>query len=191
MGSDPTMSRLPAAPTGAPLRRAAIALLALGLVGCDHATKAMAEVSLGPLPGRALGLAFGGKVGLRLTSNPDVAFSLLGRLGVPHGPGFLVALALLVTVALAGVWWARARRGEATSTDHVGFALVLAGAAGNALDRAVRGHVVDFLQVGPWPVFNVADVVVVVGLGLLGLSAARAALRGRTTGNARDPLRRT
>lgn len=181
------MSSPDAAPRGALLRRLALALLALGLVGCDHATKAMAEVSLGALPDHALALGFGGKVGLRLAANPDVAFSLLGRLGVPHGPPVLLTLAFFVTVAVAGVWRSRSRRGEATTADHVGFALVLAGAAGNALDRAFRGHVVDFVQLGPWPIFNVADVVVVVGLGLLALSAGRAALRRRAAGNAQLP----
>ena len=162
------------APPRALLRRLALALLALGLVGCDHATKAMAEISLGPRPGHALALGLGGRVGFRLTANPDTAFSLFGRLGVPHGPHVLLALAVLVTALVVAVWRARTRRGEATTAEHVGFALVLAGAAGNALDRAFRGHVVDFVQLGPWPVFNVADVVVVVGLGLVALSALRA-----------------
>jgi signal peptidase II len=51
---------------------------------------------------------------------------------------------------------------------------VTAGAIGNGLDRVVRGYVVDFVRVPHWPVFNVADVYVTAGAGLLGLAAWRA-----------------
>jgi signal peptidase II len=52
----------------------------------------------------------------------------------------------------------------------VGIGLVVGGAAGNVLDRLRRGAIVDFIAVGPWPVFNLADAAIVVGLGLLLLS---------------------
>jgi Signal peptidase (SPase) II len=41
------------------------------------------------------------------------------------------------------------------------------GALGNYLDRVFRGYVVDFIHVPHWPVFNVADIAVSVGIGLL------------------------
>jgi signal peptidase II len=44
-----------------------------------------------------------------------------------------------------------------------GIAVAIGGATGNLLDRLVRGHVVDFIQVGFWPIFNVADVGIVSG----------------------------
>jgi signal peptidase II len=152
--------------------RLALLVLAVSLVGCDHATKALAESSLAPLPGKVLPLA-GHVVALRLAANPDTAFSLFGRLGVPHAPSFLLALAVAATILVGVTWALRARRGEARPIDHVGFALIVAGAVGNALDRGVRGYVVDFVQVAPWPIFNVADVLVVVGMALLALSAFR------------------
>ena len=46
--------------------------------------------------------------------------------------------------------------------------LQLGGAAGNLLDRLLLGHVTDFMDVGAWPVFNVADASIVTGLVLLG-----------------------
>lgn len=153
-------------------RRLLLLVLAASLVGCDHATKAIAASSLAPLPGRVLPLA-GDVVALRLAANPDTAFSLFARFGVPHAPGLLVMLALVGTLLVGVTWAVRARRGPMRGIEHVAFALVLAGAIGNALDRAVRGYVVDFLQVAPWPIFNVADVLVVVGMGLLALSAFR------------------
>jgi hypothetical protein len=45
--------------------------------------------------------------------------------------------------------------------------LQLAGALGNLTDRLTIGHVVDFIDVGPWPIFNVADSSLMVGVVLL------------------------
>jgi signal peptidase II len=50
---------------------------------------------------------------------------------------------------------------------RAGVALALGGATGNLLDRLLRGHVVDFIEIGFWPVFNIADVGIVAGLGLM------------------------
>ncbi len=49
---------------------------------------------------------------------------------------------------------------------RAGVAVALGGATGNLVDRLRRGHIVDFIEVGPWPVFNVADIGIVAGLGL-------------------------
>lgn len=53
---------------------------------------------------------------------------------------------------------------------HVCLGLQLGGAAGNLYDRIILGHVIDFIDVGIWPVFNIADSAIVVGL--LGLMLA-------------------
>ena len=45
--------------------------------------------------------------------------------------------------------------------------LLLGGAFGNLIDRVVAGKVTDFIDVGPWPIFNIADSAVVVGITLL------------------------
>ena len=45
--------------------------------------------------------------------------------------------------------------------------LLIGGAAGNLVDRLVRGYVFDFIDVGFWPVFNMADCAITVGVGLL------------------------
>ena len=54
-----------------------------------------------------------------------------------------------------------------TNLLRLSLGLQMGGAAGNLLDRFLLGHVTDFLDVGPWPVFNVADSSIVTGLFLL------------------------
>lgn len=50
---------------------------------------------------------------------------------------------------------------------RVSIALMLGGALGNLADRIWQGHVTDFIDIGPWPVFNLADSSIVVGLIIL------------------------
>ena len=49
----------------------------------------------------------------------------------------------------------------------VAFGMQFGGAIGNIIDRIRLGHVTDFLDVGWWPVFNIADSSIVVGIGLM------------------------
>jgi signal peptidase II len=49
----------------------------------------------------------------------------------------------------------------------IGIGAALGGATGNVLDRLYRGAVVDFVAIGPWPVFNLADAALVAGTGLI------------------------
>lgn len=65
---------------------------------------------------------------------------------------------------------------------RVALGLQMGGALGNLVDRLRIGHVTDFLDFGPWPVFNVADLCIVCGVALLGLIMLReehAALQAR------------
>ena len=149
--------------------RAAIVLLTLSLFGCDHATKLVAAASLSH-DGRAVSVVRG-VLDLRYTVNPDTAFSLFRNLGIAPTPSILVAASAIAILGILAAWIASRKR--ATRLQHVGFALVLAGALGNVVDRAVRGYVVDFIHLTYWPVFNVADVAVVAGMLLLMLAALR------------------
>jgi signal peptidase II len=54
-----------------------------------------------------------------------------------------------------------------------GIGAALGGAAGNIADRLRHGAVVDFIIIGRWPPFNVADAAIVIGAGLLVLSFAK------------------
>lgn len=138
----------------------------LALVGCDHATKLAAARALrehGPV------VVVPGVFDLSYTENHDVAFDGLSRLSL-HAPAPWLALVALSITAAVLVAWVRRRRSR--WPVHVGFACIVAGALGNALDRATRGHVVDFIHVRFWPVFNVADILVVAGIAVLLLSKA-------------------
>jgi signal peptidase II len=52
----------------------------------------------------------------------------------------------------------------------IGMGAAIGGATGNVIDRLRRGAVVDFVAIGPWPVFNLADAALVAGAGLIVLT---------------------
>jgi len=106
---------------------------------------------------------------LHLTYNPGAAFSL--------GTRFTVAITCLACVATVVVLWISRR--VASRVWAVALGLVLAGIDGNLGDRLFRepgpfrGHVVDFFMLPNWPVFNVADICINVGVALVLLQILR------------------
>jgi signal peptidase II len=85
---------------------------------------------------------------------------------------FLLLFGVAGVIFLAAVWW---RRRHESVAEQAAYALLLAGALGNLLDRMFRGYVVDFIHVTHWPVFNVADALLVAGGILLFLHRPRPA----------------
>ncbi|HEX5366819.1 MAG TPA: signal peptidase II [Acidimicrobiales bacterium] len=141
-----------------------VAGLALAL---DQLTKAWAVAALGS--GDVVDLV--GSLRLRLVVNHGSAFSLA------DGRGALISVLAVVVVAVL----LRAGPRHRTALLAVALGLVLGGAVGNLVDRAVRagdgvlgGGVVDFVDLQWWPVFNVADMAVVSGAGLLLVAQWRA-----------------
>lgn len=98
---------------------------------------------------------------LSLVENTGVAFGLGANL-----PPWVLLIA--TTVVLAGVSLVILREGASL----LGGGLIVGGAMGNLADRLLGGSVTDFLSMPWWPAFNVADVVIVVGVGILLISAA-------------------
>ncbi|MCL8206951.1 MAG: signal peptidase II [Actinomycetia bacterium] len=134
-----------------------VGVLGVG-VGVFLADRLVERWALGHLTaGRPLGV-WPPYVNLTLTVNTGAAFSLLR-----HQTWLFVAVAVLVVGAVA-VWLARTRRVGPRAGWAAG--LVAGGAAGNLWDRLVAGRVIDYVQVGIWPVFNLADAAIVVGMGL-------------------------
>jgi len=142
-------------------------LFTLALVGCDHATKVAARAALGhrgPLP------LLPGFLDLHYAENRDVAFSLLRTLPLPGKGALVIAGSVIGLTAVLFAWW---RRRRASSVEQAAYALLVAGAVGNALDRIIRGYVVDFIEIHHWPIFNVADAAIVAGVALLAIAALR------------------
>lgn len=102
-----------------------------------------------------------------LTHNTGAAFSFLANAG-GWQHGFFVTLALLISIGLALTLRRTARREWRTALP---FALIIAGALGNVIDRLRLGYVIDFVQwywkQFHWPVFNIADSCIVVGAILM------------------------
>ncbi len=148
--------------------RASLLLCSALLVGCDHATKVLAQQALGG--GRVVELV-GGVLDLRYAENHDTAFSLLRNVAIPHKPEVPGAVSLVILLGTLVVAWKRRR---APWPETLAYALVAAGALGNMGDRLARGFVIDFIHIAHWPVFNVADVLIVAGALLLMACGARA-----------------
>jgi len=102
-----------------------------------------------------------------LSYNTGAAFSFLASAG-GWQRWFLLALALVISAVLIG--WMR-KLGPDEKLTATGLALILGGAIGNVIDRALLGHVIDFIQVWlgsyPWPAFNLADSFITLGAALL------------------------
>lgn len=138
--------------------------------GCDLQTKAWAEGALSSLPGKAMMIA-SPWLELSLTYNRGTAFSVVPNLGGGARLVFgLMAIAVVALLTVMVVRW-RSDRGEALA-----LGALAGGALGNGVDRALRAApgggtgVIDFIKVnypwgGNWPIFNVADVLVAVGVG--------------------------
>lgn len=106
---------------------------------------------------------------LTYVKNSGGAFGILGGQIAVLLAGSAVAIVFVLWVLLAGL---------PTLLTVVGCGLVLGGAAGNLLDRIAEGWVTDFLDIQfwplqRWPVFNVADVAIVLGVVALLLAALR------------------
>jgi signal peptidase II len=133
--------------------------VAAGILVIDQLTKWWAIESL---PGRTVDLV--GSLRLNLAMNYGSAFS------VAEGRGALISLLALVIVGVLLLSGRSATRPLVAAATG----LVVGGAIGNLLDRALRegdgflgGGVVDFIDVQWWPIFNVADTAIVVGAVLL------------------------
>lgn len=128
-------------------------LTALAVLALDQVTKgiALSELSHGPID------VIPNVLTLRLTFNPGGAFGLLR-----HLPGFF----LLATIVVVGVILVWARRVD-DKRWLVPLGMVLGGGLGNLADRVLRQHdgkVVDFIDFQVWPVFNLADSAIVIGV---------------------------
>jgi signal peptidase II len=102
----------------------------------------------------------------RLSMNPGSAFGLFSS-----QTGARIGLSVVGILAVIGMLWMLRKARPDQKILHWALALVAGGAVGNLIDRIYFGVVTDFIlwryEAHEWPVFNVADVVLVVGVGLM------------------------
>lgn len=133
----------------------AIVLIALALI-TDQIVKLMVEAYL-PLQQMVPVMPFWA---LYRTYNLGVAFSMLSGM---EG-WFIVTMRLVIVGFVIWLW----RKTDADRTfAHLGFALIIAGAAGNIFDRFLYGHVIDYIlfhtETWSFAVFNLADSFITIG----------------------------
>ncbi len=109
-----------------------------------------------------------GILNFTLTSNPGAAFSL----GSEHGQVMGIVATILTLAILAWIIKSISSSAPPRAVEQIGMGCLLGGAIGNLLDRYNQGRVTDFLEFAfiSFPVFNVADSLIDVGIGLLLIS---------------------
>lgn len=118
----------------------------------------------------------------RLAKNPGGAWGILGNESPALRISFFVAISLVAVGFILYLY----RKTENTQTAlKWGLPFVLGGALGNLTDRIRYGHVIDFIRVHlgtyEWPTFNVADIAIVVGVGLMAVDMFTPRRRGTAT----------
>lgn len=91
--------------------------------------------------------------------NPGAAFGMFA-----HNRLFFIAIAVIV---IGIIIWARREILASPWEVKAGCGLFLGGAIGNLIDRARQGLVIDFFDFRIWPVFNIADIAICIGVGLI------------------------
>jgi signal peptidase II len=121
------------------------------VLAADQAAKAAIQAHL--VPGEKVEVL--GPLELTLSHNTGVAFGLAGGAGVK--------LILVTGLALAAIGYLFARDPRRPGM-WIAVGLLAGGALGNLLDRLRQDAVTDFIAVGSWPPFNLADVAITLGV---------------------------
>jgi signal peptidase II len=137
-----------------------LVLIAAVVIILDHITKLLVETFL---PLYSSWTPFPELPFIRVThvSNTGAAFGIF-----PAGSSFFMIVAIIVSAVII-------LYNFQLPANHrllrLALGLQLGGALGNLIDRFRQGHVTDFVDIGPWAVFNVADLSIVTGVVALGL----------------------
>ena len=155
-----------------PFELGSIALLVI----LDQVTKALVRANLPLGDSRTI---FSGWLDLTHVQNTGAAFGLMNNVDFPYKAYVMIGVAALALLAIASYG---TQLGFQDRLARLGLSLILGGAFGNLIDRAIYGHVVDFVDVY-WKdvhfwAFNVADAAITVGaalviLDMLGLGRRR------------------
>ena len=152
-----------AAPEAAPARyaRPAEIVAIVSVLGLDQLTK---QVVRQALPLHDTINLIPGLLDLTHVQNSGAAFGLLNAAEFPYKPAVMIGIAAIALVAIAAYG---AQLGFHERMARIGLSLILGGAFGNLIDRALVGHVVDFVDVywgtSHFWAFNVADAAITIG----------------------------
>ena len=146
-------------------REVVLIVIALLVIGLDQLSKHYVELNL------SLGVPWNPIESLR----PYVSFTYITNKGAAFGmfPALstLFTVIPIIVVIVILIYYRHLSNGQWVMT--VGLGLQLGGALGNLVDRIRVGHVVDFIDFKVWPIFNIADSSIVVGVAILALSILR------------------
>jgi signal peptidase II len=129
--------------------------VALAVFALDRITKSLVAAQV---PYGTEVAVIGHAVGITNVRNSGAAFGF-----APAGAGFLLIASVVVAIGLL-VYVAR---NSASPWSYAVLGLILGGTLGNGYDRIVYGTVTDFINFHFWPVFNVADSAISIGVVLL------------------------
>ncbi len=137
------------------------AIIAVSVI-LDQITKVIALNELKPIVSHPF---IEGLIEFRFTTNPGIAFGMLGGQGWLFIPISSIAIILVVFLLIY-------YRKKLSPLLSIAMAMIAGGGIGNQIDRIFRGEVVDFLnfQFIDFPIFNVADCFVTVGCVLAGIA---------------------
>ena len=135
------------------------------VVGFDQLTK---EIVQRTLPLHESVHVIEGLLDITHVQNTGAAFGLLNAADFPYKPLVMIGIASIALVAIAAY---ASQLGFHERLARLGLSLILGGAFGNLIDRAVAGHVVDFVDVywgtSHFWAFNVADAAITIGAALV------------------------
>jgi signal peptidase II len=138
--------------------------IGLVLIGLDQAIKTWAHLDLARRNGPIT--VIDGFLDLRYAQNVGAAFSIL------PGQTFVLVLMAVLTVVIVVLYTAISQEEEPLT--KAGLLLILSGAIGNMIDRVIHQYVIDYVHVfwgswDRWPIFNLADALIDIGVGLLAI----------------------
>jgi signal peptidase II len=140
-----------------PERSDAVILVALtiSVAAIDQLTKFFLVSTIRPDRSNSAVEIIDGWLAFDYTENSGAAFGLFSGLAP-----ILTAISIAILTLLL---WHFLRQTRPSLRQTVAIGAIAGGALGNLVDRVRLGHVIDFLSVGPWPNFNVADSAITVG----------------------------
>ncbi len=140
---------------------------------------AVGALSLGKLPEDAYHIQsqslplLEGLLDFRLTGNKGAAWGLFRSLPDEWRVPFFVIVSVIAVIVIVSLY----RKAEQQTILRLALTLILGGTLGNLVDRFRLGYVIDFIHCFykdyHWPIFNIADIAITIGVGLLAIDMIR------------------